>query len=536
MCLPGALPASPATAGEALSAIRAGFSYLNAADLASLTSAEQADCLLALERAESMHTAARARVLTAFHAQGGYRDDGHGSARAWLRWRAQISSGAAADALRWMRLLSAHPEVGVALAAAEISESFARQICAWTDLLPQDCRGHADRILLGAAVAGAQLRKLGELAEEMRRRTARPDSDDDGFDDRGLYLGRTFGGAGTVRGDLTPPCAAALAAVLEALGKRAGPEDLRSKWQRQHDALEEAMRRLIAAGGLPERGGQPTQIVLHLGLDQLRGLLGASAAETAWVGAAAGPGYDCDATMVPVVTGRVDTQVLDRLAAWLLYGHDGQAGCGGRARSSQPGRAGQAGQPSQAGQASHDSNGQTSPDGKTAGHAGHGEHASQGEDSEAAAARRRLVEDAVRQILIDRAADLLSGPGGLAAWLRTGLLDGPAASVSLPLDVGAATETIPAHLRRAVIVRDRCCRFPGCDQPPAGCQPHHIIPRSQSGPTSLTNLLLLCSFHHLIAVHRWGWDIVLLPDGTVTATSPDRSRTLRSHGPPSRAA
>jgi Domain of unknown function (DUF222)/HNH endonuclease len=548
MCLPGALPASPATAAEALSAIKAGFSYLNAADLASLTTAEQADCLLALERAESMQTAARARVLVAFHAQGGYRDDGHGSARAWLRWRTQISSGAAADALRWMRRLSAHPAVGHALATAEISESFARQICAWTDLLPEDCRGHADRILLGAAAAGAQLRKLGELAEEIRRRTARPDPDDDGFDDRGLYLGRTFRGAGTVRGDLTPPCAAALAAVLEALGKRAGPEDLRSKWQRQHDALEEAMRRLIAAGGLPERGGQPTQIVLHLGLDQLRGLPGASAAEAAWVGEAAGPGYDCDATIVPVVTGRVDTQVLDQLAAWLLYGHDGQAGCDGQARPSQPGRTGrdgqadeagqpmQDGQPSQVGQASHASNGQTSPDGKAAGHADHGEHASQGDDGEAAAARRQLAEEAVRQILIARAADLLSGPGGLAAWLRTGLLDGPAASVSLPLDTGAATETIPAHLRRAVIARDGCCRFPGCDQPAMACQPHHIIPRSQGGPTSLTNLLLLCSFHHLIAVHRWGWGIVLLPDGTVIATSPDRSRTLRSHGPPSRAA
>src|SRR5262249_704598 len=161
-CLPGALPASPATAGEALSAIRAGFRYLNAADLASLTAAEQADCLLALERAESMQTAARARGLAAFHAQGGYRDDGHGSARAWLRSRAQISSGAASDALRWVRRLSAHPAVGDALAAAEISESFARQICAWTDLLPEDWRGHADRILLGAAEAGAQLRKLGE--------------------------------------------------------------------------------------------------------------------------------------------------------------------------------------------------------------------------------------------------------------------------------------------------------------------------------------------------------------------------------------
>jgi hypothetical protein len=97
--------------------------------------------------------------------------------------------------------------------------------------------------------------------------------------------------------------------------------------------------------------------------------------------------------------------------------------------------------------------------------------------------------------------------------------------------------TDPAHdLRRAVIARDRCCRFPGCDQPAMACQPHHIIPRSQGGPTSLTNLLLLCSFHHLIAVHRWGWGIVLLHDGTVTATNPDRTRTLRSHGPPSQAA
>ncbi len=115
-------------------------------------------------------------------------------------------------------------------------------------------------------------------------------------------------------------------------------------------------------------------------------------------------------------------------------------------------------------------------------------------------------------------------------------MHGPAAAVSLPLDAGAATETIPAHLRRLVIARDRHCRFPGCHQPPQACQPHHIIPRSKDGPTSLTNLLMLCTFHHLIAVHRWGWGIALLPDGTVTATSPIDGRILRSHGPPANAA
>src|SRR5260370_1275003 len=192
--------------------------------------------------------------------------------------------------------------VASALAAAEISESWGRQICQWTELLPEDARGDADVILLGAAAGGAELGDLEGLAEEIRNRTARPDADDDdGFDDRGLRLARTFRGAGQLNGDLTPQCAAALAAVLEALGKRARPQDLRSKWQRHHDAPHEACRRLVAAGCLPERAGQPTQIQLHLGLDRLRGQPAARDAEAPWAGAPAGPGDDCDATIVPVV-------------------------------------------------------------------------------------------------------------------------------------------------------------------------------------------------------------------------------------------
>jgi hypothetical protein len=209
-------------------------------------------------------------------------------------------------------------------------------------------------------------------------------------------------------------------------------------------------------------------------LDQLRGLPGAADAEAAWAGPAAGPGDDCDATIVPVVTGHVDPEILDRLAAGLLR----------------------------------------PPTSATA----------------------QRAERAARHMVLSAAADLLSGPTGLAAYLRTGVLGGLAASVSLPLDVGAAVETIPVHLRRAVIARDRHCRFPGCSQPPAACHPHHIIPRSEGGPTSLTNMLLLCTFHHLIAVHRWGWGIALAPSGTVTATSPDGTRLLHSHGPPTRAA
>jgi hypothetical protein len=36
-------------------------------------------------------------------------------------------------------------------------------------------------------------------------------------------------------------------------------------------------------------------------------------------------------------------------------------------------------------------------------------------------------------------------------------------------------------------------------------------------------------------VHRWGWTLLLNPDGTTTATSPDGRRTLHSDAPPSAA-
>ena len=58
-----------------------------------------------------------------------------------------------------------------------------------------------------------------------RWRASRPDADEDGFDDRYVQVGTTFGGAGVIRGNLTPECAAAVQAVLEALGKKAGAED-----------------------------------------------------------------------------------------------------------------------------------------------------------------------------------------------------------------------------------------------------------------------------------------------------------------------
>jgi len=360
--------------------------------------------------------------------------------------------------------------------------------------------------------------------------SAQPDTGGgDGFASRSLRLDTTFEGAGKLDGNLTPQCAAAMQAVLDALGKRRGPEDERTKGQRLHDALEDACRRLTGSGCLPDRAGQPTQIVLHMDLDRLRGLPGAPEAEAAWAGqATAGPGDDCDAQIIPVATGRVDPGVLDRLATTLLHAtppgpaqdNPTAPGAFGPTTTDQPGLdSPPAAQPRPGDQPA-------TPD----------QAAAPDQASDAGAARQARAERAARRMIVKAAADLLSGPGGLASYLRTRLAPGTIASVSLPLDIGTLAETIPVHLRRAVTVRDRGCRFPGCDQPAAACHPHHITPRAQGGPTCLTNLMLLCTFHHLIAIHRWGWGIVLHPDGTVTATSPNQDKTLHSHGPPPAAA
>src|SRR5262249_8273991 len=143
---------------------------LNAADVASVPASVQAQALLALERVEAKHTAARARVLAAFTAQDGYEDDGQGSARTWLRWQTRVTKAAAAGAVGWMRRLAAHRVVGAALAEGRISASWARAVCEWGDRLPSDMRGDADQILVEAAAGGAELADLAGLAQQMYER------------------------------------------------------------------------------------------------------------------------------------------------------------------------------------------------------------------------------------------------------------------------------------------------------------------------------------------------------------------------------
>jgi 5-methylcytosine-specific restriction endonuclease McrA len=86
------------------------------------------------------------------------------------------------------------------------------------------------------------------------------------------------------------------------------------------------------------------------------------------------------------------------------------------------------------------------------------------------------------------------------------------------LEVGARTRTIPPALRRALQHRDRDCRFPGCGS--RFTQGHHLRHWAQGGPTTLSNLALLCRRHHR-AVHEQGYHVARGPDGALRFQRPD---------------
>jgi hypothetical protein len=497
---------SPASTDQALEMLMVALGYLAAADATEMTAEEQARCLKVLERATAIGAAARTSALSAFTSGKGYSADAQYSAKTWLVYKTRVTKGAAASHTAWMRRALEHPAMFTAMAAGDVSEPVARLLCQWTDKIPEARRADADTILVAAAVAGADLPDLAELYGEIYERSQPeiPSQDEDeAFDDRSVRLETTFGGAGVVSGDLTPECAAVVAKVLDALSAPGGEEDDRSQAQRYHDALQEAMQRLVTANLVPERAGQPVKVWAHITLADLMRLNGSSAlldewttqVRARWAGhraAASEGGGDgglwldgdaaeamaCDAAMAPIVTGDVNPDALDDLVR-LCVELDRLRRDGG-----------------------------PRPD-----------------TTQAWAAIERAV--------IGKAVDLLSGPGGVASFLRRRQLGARLAGPSLPLDIGYS-ETIPPGIRNAVIQRDQHCRFPGCHQPASVCQVHHVKHKKNGGETSTTGCVLLCRFHHLIVIHTWDWSLVLNRDGTTTAWNKDRTKVLHSHGPPVR--
>jgi hypothetical protein len=96
------------------------------------------------------------------------------------------------------------------------------------------------------------------------------------------------------------------------------------------------------------------------------------------------------------------------------------------------------------------------------------------------------------------------------------------------VEVRARTRTIPPAIRRALHHRDRGCRFPGCEI--RFGQGHHIRHWAQGGPTTLSNLAMLCRRHHR-CVHEEGYQVERLDHGELQFRSPN-GRVLPDVPPP----
>ncbi len=119
------------------------------------------------------------------------------------------------------------------------------------------------------------------------------------------------------------------------------------------------------------------------------------------------------------------------------------------------------------------------------------------------------------------------------------VITGPASSI---LDFGRETRLVPENLYLALVARDQCCRWPGCQIRATWCDAHHIVHWADDGHTDQDNCVLLCHRHHQLS-HQPGWSVtgtgtelvVRHPDGTVDVSRPPRPpgrRTVPRGGPP----
>ena len=375
------------------------------------------------------------------------------------------------------------------------------------------------------------LRDLAGLAAEIyeRSRSELPDEDPArAFEDRAVRLVTTFQGAGVLTRGPDP-------GVRRDRQRRAG-RAVRPGRRRGRPHAGAAVPRRAAGGAcagwsasdlLPERAGQPVKAWAHMSLADLLRLDGSSALQEewtaqvraqwaahraeasegggdggAWLDGDAAEAIACDAAMAPVVTGDVNV---------------GRAGGPGpavrRTRQAPPRRRRRTRPP-------------------------------------AATRTRPPAASPARPACPARPArpgKRSSGPSSArpstccpapAGWRRSCAAGSSAPASAAPACrwTSAYSETVPAGIRHAVLLRDRHCQWAGrCDQPAAACEVHHTKHKANGGKTSVKDCVLLCWFHHQVVIHRWGWTLVLNPDGTTTAWNKDKTKILHSHGPPARA-
>jgi hypothetical protein len=224
---------------------------------------------------------------------------------------------------------------------------------------------------------------------------------------------------------------------------------------------DQRMKRLLASNLLPARAGQPVKALVHIGFPDLCQLDVGSVLQDKWIeeyrarwaahraAASVGPGdggawldgdtarrVACDAIIIPLVTADIDPGAIDQLIELCVLYDRTRAGTAAEHTSPATGPDGQtAGSDGQVGGPDGKQDGQAGgQDGKQDGQAG-GQDGSTAPEAEQAGRLAEVLAMLEHQILAT-VIQIVSGPGGVASFLRRNLLGKPLAGPSLPLDVG----------------------------------------------------------------------------------------------------
>jgi hypothetical protein len=382
------------TSGEVFREINSLLNRLGEDDLNAAPAESMGEDQIALQRIGNRVQAEGLRRLRRFDSGQGYAPSGALSARAWLRWRLNLTATTASERVAMSRKMPALPQTEQALAGGDISYRHATLIAETASQLGDKFEAQAETILVDAAKEldpWRLQRAIWHLKHCLDADGVLSDANEV-HGRRCLHLSQTFDGHYRIDGWLDAEGGAVLNTALDSVMGPWVEGDDRSATERRADAAVEMARRQLDGGQLPAVGGQKPHLAVSVDMATLSKEPGSMAAELEW------------SQPIPAETAR------------------------------------------------------------------------------------RLACDAAITPIIDGEADHTS-------------------------------RVVPGATRRALIARDKGCRFPGCDCPPAWTDAHHIKHWADGGATTLDNLTLLCRRHHRL-VHEEGWTLELAQDRELVAIPP----------------
>ena len=208
-------------------------------------------------------------ALASFDAQGFADAQGAASTAAWWAAHAKLNRPQAGRMLAAARLVTTLPKLTEVFTAGTIGVEHLHAVAAGSRRLPDDVLALADATLrdFSGSARPAQLRQVTERLQALHDHTAVQDNAQHVHDNRSLSLARTFGDAWHLEAVLEPETGAMLAAALDSLNHRRGPDDDRPAHARNADALTDILHLALKAGELPDSGGDRPHITLLIPID-----------------------------------------------------------------------------------------------------------------------------------------------------------------------------------------------------------------------------------------------------------------------------